>query len=45
MHHIILQEDGEKRVQLKSNYLFQHDNSVGAVVVGLDPNINYYKLQ
>ncbi|GAV84878.1 Hydrolase_like domain-containing protein/Hydrolase_6 domain-containing protein [Cephalotus follicularis] len=38
-------EDGEKRVQLTSNCLFEHDNSVGAVVVGLDPYINYYKLQ
>ncbi|XP_044461917.1 phosphoglycolate phosphatase 2 isoform X2 [Mangifera indica] len=43
--YIILQEDGDKRAQLKSDYLFQHDKSVGAVVVGLDPNINYYKLQ
>ncbi|KAK3223706.1 hypothetical protein Dsin_010731 [Dipteronia sinensis] len=38
-------EDGEKRVQLKSNFLFEHDKTVGAVVVGLDPDINYYKLQ
>ncbi|XP_010554749.1 PREDICTED: phosphoglycolate phosphatase 2 [Tarenaya hassleriana] len=38
-------EDGEKRVQLRSNSLFEHDKTVGAVVVGLDPNINYYKLQ
>ncbi|KAH9750067.1 phosphoglycolate phosphatase 2 [Citrus sinensis] len=38
-------EDGEKRVQLKSNCLFEHDKNVGAVVVGLDPHINYYKLQ
>ncbi|KAH9750073.1 phosphoglycolate phosphatase 2 [Citrus sinensis] len=37
-------EDGEKRVQLKSNCLFEHDKNVGAVVVGLDPHINYYKL-
>ncbi|KAK1552931.1 hypothetical protein Q3G72_025891 [Acer saccharum] len=38
-------EDSEKRVQLKSNFLFEHDKTVGAVVVGLDPDINYYKLQ
>ncbi|XP_002534339.3 phosphoglycolate phosphatase 2 [Ricinus communis] len=38
-------EDGEKRVELKSNSLFDHDKSVGAVVVGIDPYINYYKLQ
>ncbi|XVF28079.1 hypothetical protein REPUB_Repub14bG0164500 [Reevesia pubescens] len=38
-------EDGEKKVQLKSSCFFEHDKNVGAVVVGLDPNINYYKLQ
>ncbi|KAM5588957.1 phosphoglycolate phosphatase 2 [Rosa sericea] len=38
-------EDGKKTVQLKSNCLFEHDKSVGAVVVGLDQYINYYKLQ
>ncbi|XWS18079.1 hypothetical protein CRYUN_Cryun32bG0011000 [Craigia yunnanensis] len=38
-------EDGEKRVQLKSNCFFEYDRNVGAVVVGLDPDINYYKLQ
>ncbi|OMP05193.1 2-phosphoglycolate phosphatase, eukaryotic [Corchorus capsularis] len=38
-------EDAEKRVHLKSNYFFKHDKNVGAVVVGLDPHINYYKLQ
>ncbi|KAF5742827.1 phosphoglycolate phosphatase 2-like [Tripterygium wilfordii] len=38
-------EDGDKRVELKSNNLFEYDTSVGAVVVGLDPHINYYKLQ
>ncbi|KAK8971753.1 hypothetical protein V6N11_081453 [Hibiscus sabdariffa] len=37
-------EDGEKRAQWKSNCLFEHDKEVGAVVVGLDPDINYYKL-
>ncbi|XP_047308023.1 phosphoglycolate phosphatase 2 [Impatiens glandulifera] len=38
-------EDGKKTVQLKPGYLFEHENSVGAVVVGLDQYINYYKLQ
>ncbi|KAM7506375.1 hypothetical protein LguiB_005279 [Lonicera macranthoides] len=38
-------EDGKKMVQLKPNCLFEHDKSVGAVVVGLDQYINYYKLQ
>jgi phosphoglycolate phosphatase len=38
-------EDGKKLVQLKPNSLFEHDKSVGAVVVGLDQYINYYKLQ
>lgn len=38
-------EDGKKIVQLKPNCLFEHDKDVGAVVVGLDQYINYYKLQ
>lgn len=38
-------EDGKKTVQLKENTFFEHDKSVGAVVVGIDPYINYYKLQ
>ncbi|XP_010245044.1 PREDICTED: phosphoglycolate phosphatase 2 [Nelumbo nucifera] len=38
-------EDGDKRAQLKPNCLFEHDATVGAVVVGLDQYINYYKLQ
>ncbi|KAK3432278.1 hypothetical protein EUGRSUZ_E03839, partial [Eucalyptus grandis] len=38
-------EDGKKTAEWKSNCLFEHDKSVGAVVVGLDPFINYYKLQ
>ncbi|KAJ0808771.1 putative phosphoglycolate phosphatase [Helianthus annuus] len=38
-------EDAKKTVQLKANTLFEHDKSVGAVVVGLDPYLNYYKLQ
>ncbi|MED6188624.1 Phosphoglycolate phosphatase 2 [Stylosanthes scabra] len=38
-------EDSNKTVDLKQNIFFEHDKSVGAVVVGIDPNINYYKLQ
>ncbi|KAG6619744.1 hypothetical protein I3843_09G107800 [Carya illinoinensis] len=38
-------EDGKKTAQWKTNCLFEHDKTVGAVVVGLDPYINYYKLQ
>ncbi|KAI3456599.1 hypothetical protein Pfo_013262 [Paulownia fortunei] len=38
-------EDGKKTVHLKPNNLFEHDKSVGAVVVGLDQYINFYKLQ
>ncbi|KAK9091825.1 hypothetical protein Syun_026736 [Stephania yunnanensis] len=38
-------EDGKKTVDLKPNCLFEHDKNVGAVVVGLDHYINYYKLQ
>ncbi|CAI0374196.1 unnamed protein product [Linum tenue] len=38
-------EDAEKRAEWKSNTLFEHDKSVGAVVVGLDPYVNYHKLQ
>lgn len=37
--------DGKKNPELKSNCLFEHDKSVGAVVVGLDQYINFYKLQ
>jgi phosphoglycolate phosphatase len=37
-------EDGEKKAEWKSGCFFEHDKSVGAVVVGIDPEINYYKL-
>ncbi|PHT48720.1 Phosphoglycolate phosphatase 1A, chloroplastic [Capsicum baccatum] len=37
--------DGKKNIELKSNCLFQHGKSVGAVIVGLDQYINFYKLQ
>lgn len=38
-------EDGKKMVDLKENRFFEHDKGVRAVVVGLDPYINYYKIQ
>ncbi|XP_068636601.1 phosphoglycolate phosphatase 2-like isoform X2 [Aristolochia californica] len=38
-------DDANKGVQLKPKFLFEHDKNVGAVVVGLDQYINYYKLQ
>ncbi|MCL7046819.1 hypothetical protein MKW94_021375 [Papaver nudicaule] len=38
-------EDGRKNIQLKANSRFEHDKDVGAVVVGDDQYINYYKLQ
>ncbi|XP_020103484.1 phosphoglycolate phosphatase 2 isoform X2 [Ananas comosus] len=38
-------EDGKKNITLKSNYHFDHDKNVGAVIVGLDHHINYYKIQ
>ncbi|CAN6448302.1 unnamed protein product [Victoria cruziana] len=37
-------EDGKKRIELKPNLFIEHDKSVGAVVVGLDQYINYYKI-
>nr|GMC53214.1 phosphoglycolate phosphatase 2 [Ipomoea batatas] len=37
--------DGKKTLELKSGFIFEHDKSVGAVIVGLDQYINYYKLQ
>ncbi|CAA0815445.1 Phosphoglycolate phosphatase 2 [Striga hermonthica] len=38
-------KDGKRTVHLKPNNLFEHDKNVGAVVVGLDQYINFYKLQ
>ncbi|KAK1310005.1 Phosphoglycolate phosphatase 2 [Acorus calamus] len=38
-------EDSNKSIQLKSDFMVKHDENVGAVVVGIDPHINYYKLQ
>ncbi|XP_042068164.1 phosphoglycolate phosphatase 2-like [Salvia splendens] len=37
-------EDGKKTAHMKRNSFFEHDKNVGAVVVGLDQYINFYKL-
>ncbi|XP_006660472.1 phosphoglycolate phosphatase 2 [Oryza brachyantha] len=38
-------EDGKKNILLEANFYFEHDKSVGAVIVGLDQYFNYYKMQ
>uniref|UniRef100_A0A7I4ATF6 phosphoglycolate phosphatase n=1 Tax=Physcomitrium patens TaxID=3218 RepID=A0A7I4ATF6_PHYPA len=38
-------EDGDKRIDLAPGQLMEHDHDVGAVVVGFDRYLNYYKLQ
>lgn len=38
-------EDAQKTLHLTENPFFHHDKTVGAVVVGLDQYINFYKLQ
>lgn len=38
-------EDGQKKIELKPGYLMEHDENVGAVVVGFDRYFNYYKVQ
>ncbi|KAF5195456.1 Phosphoglycolate phosphatase 1b protein [Thalictrum thalictroides] len=38
-------DDGGKNIELKPGYLMEHDESVGAVVVGFDRYFNYYKIQ
>lgn len=37
--------DGQKSIDLAPGHLMEHDHDVGAVVVGFDRYINYYKLQ
>lgn len=37
--------DGDKRVELIPGMLLEHDHDVGAVIVGFDRFINYYKIQ
>lgn len=37
--------DAGKQVTLSSGELMHHDEDVGAVIVGFDRNVNYYKIQ
>nr|GEW26128.1 phosphoglycolate phosphatase 1B, chloroplastic-like [Tanacetum cinerariifolium] len=38
-------EDGGKKIELKPGFYMEHDENVGAVVVGFDRYFNYYKVQ
>ena len=37
--------DADKKINLSPGEFMEHDHDVGAVVVGFDRNINYYKIQ
>lgn len=37
--------DADQKIELKSGFALPHDKDVGAVIVGFDRNINYYKIQ
>jgi len=37
--------DAGKKIELKSGYAMPYDENVGAVIVGFDREINYYKIQ
>lgn len=39
------EQDATKTIELKSGYALPHDHDVGAVIVGFDRFINYYKIQ
>ncbi|MCI18067.1 2-phosphoglycolate phosphatase 1, partial [Trifolium medium] len=41
---LLFQEDGGKKIELKPGFLMEHDEDVGAVVVGFDRYFNYYKV-
>ncbi|KAL6577965.1 Phosphoglycolate phosphatase 1A, chloroplastic [Orobanche minor] len=38
-------EDGDKKIELTPGFVMEHDENVGAVVVGFDRYFNYYKIQ
>ncbi|KAE9621993.1 putative phosphoglycolate phosphatase [Lupinus albus] len=38
-------DDGGKRIELKPGFLIDHDEDVGAVIVGFHRYFNYFKVQ